>query len=103
MIAFVALCATAVSVFLKTKGATFFANDDGAAIFSGIVGFISWGMVAFGSFDVRVVGDSVTYSFNMPTVAFFAVMMALIPGYIALTGPANIIAERYKEPTPEDL
>lgn len=102
LIALIALSTTAVAVSTKSKGAAIWPNDDGVAIMSGVVGFISWGMVAFGAFDIRVVGDSVTYTFTMPYVAIFAVMMALIPGYIALTGPATII-RRSLDTTTEDL
>lgn len=102
MIGFVALCATGVAVSTKTKAAALFGNDDGVAIFSGIIGFIAWGFFAYGSLNVKVVGDSVTYTFQMPGVTFFGVMMALVPGFIALTGPTDII-RRARRPDADEL
>jgi len=97
-IGFVALCVTGVAVLTQTRGVALIPQDDAVAIVSGTVGFVSWAIWAYGAFDVRVVGDSVTYSFTMSPVAIFGVMMALIPAYVALTGPAEIIASRYKDP-----
>lgn len=102
MITFIALCATAVAVSMKTKAAGFVGNDNGVAIFSGVVGLISWGLVAYGSLNIVVVGDSVTHSFSMPSVTYFAIMMALIPAYVALTGPVEIIS-RARQPDAKDL
>lgn len=92
-IGLVAILATALTVIT---------SDDGTAIMAGVVGFITWGFFAFGSLDVRVVGDAVTYSFSMPAVTIFAVMMAMGPGYIALTGPIEIIA-RADNPTTDEI
>lgn len=78
-------------VALLMSGVAILTPDEGIAIVSGVVGFIAWGLIAYGSFDIRVVGDSTVYSFTQPSVALFGIMMALIPGYIALTGPINII------------
>jgi len=77
-------------------------NDDGVAIVSGIVGFMSWGFWTYGTLNVVVVGDSVTYTFQLPAVTYFGVMMALIPGFIALTGPTQII-NRARKPQTEEL
>lgn len=90
-IGIVALCATAVALSTKTKGAVLFPNDDGIAIYSGVVGFIAWSFVAYGALDLQVVGDSTVHSFSMPSVTIFAVMMAVVPGFIALTGPVDIV------------
>lgn len=103
MITFVALCSTAVAVSTKTKGAALFPNDDGVAIYSGVVGFIAWGFVAYGSLDLTVVGDSVVHSFSMPEVTIFAVMMAIVPGFIALTGPVDIVRRARDGATLEDV
>lgn len=75
---------------LVTAG-TILVPDDGWAIVLGVAGFVSWAIVAYGAFDVTVVGDSVTYSFAMPIVTLFALIMSIIPGYIALTGPVDLI------------
>lgn len=76
--------------------------DDGWAILLGVVGFLSWGAFAYGGFDITVVGDSVTYSFANPAVSFWGLIMSLIPGYIALTGPADIITN-YSRVDADDL
>jgi hypothetical protein len=102
-IGFIALCATAVAVSTKTKGAMLFPNDDGVAIYSGVVGFIAWGFVAYGSLNVRVAGDSTVHSFSMPSVTLFAVMMAVVPGFIALTGPVDIVRRARDGATLEDV
>ena len=99
----IALLVTGVSVLTKTEGARLIPNDDAVAIYSGIVGFVSWGIWTYGSLDVRVVGDSVTYTFNMPAVTLFGVAMATIPAFIALTGPANIVRRAMDKPTADDL
>jgi len=98
-----AVLVTTVAVLTQTQGAALIPNDDGVAIISGVLGFISWGVFAFGALDVRVVGDSVTYSFGMPSIAIFATIMGLVPGYVALTGPAEIIASRYRNPSTDEL
>jgi len=85
-----------------TTGVAVLTTDDGVAIMSGIVGFLSWGFLAYGSLNLKVVGDSVTYSFSQPGVTMWCVMMALVPGFIALTGPTDII-NRYREPATEEL
>jgi len=104
MIGVIALCATAVALSTKTQAAGLYGSDDGVAIFSGIVGFISWGYMAYGTLQgVKVVGDAVTYTFQMPAVTYFCIMMALVPGYIALTGPAEMIHSRYRNPESKDV
>lgn len=65
--------------------------DDGWAIVLGIAGFLSWAFFAYGGLQVTVVAEAVTYEFTMPIVTLFGVIMSFIPGYIALTGPADMI------------
>lgn len=65
--------------------------------------FVGWGIVAYGSLDVRVVGDAVTYTFSMPEVTVFAALMSLVPGYVALIGPAEAIGQRVGSPRQEDI
>jgi len=102
MIMVVALVSTGVALLTKTQAASLFANDDGIAIYSGIVGFIAWGYAAYGTLEgVQVVGDAVS-TFQMPSVTYFCIMLALIPGYIALTGPAEMI-RRARSTTAEDV
>lgn len=98
----VALCSTAVAVSTKTQAAALFPNDDGVAIMSGITGVIAWGVWTYGALDVSVAADGTIHTFSMPSVAYFGVAMALIPAYIALTGPADII-NRYRNADATDV
>jgi hypothetical protein len=86
---------------LVTAG-TVLTTDDGWAIVLGVVGFVSWGMFAYASLDVVAVGDAVTYNFTLPVMTLFGVMMSLLPGYIALTGPVDLITG-YRSATADDL
>lgn len=89
-------------VAILATGAAVATTDDGVAIMAGVLGFITWGVWTYGSLDLRVVGDSVTYSFSMPSVTILGIALALIPGYIALTGPTEII-NRHRQPDTEEL
>lgn len=76
--------------------------DDVLAIITGVAGTVAWLIFAYGSLDVRVIGDSVTYSFTMPSVTLFAVMMAIPPAYVMLTGPFEAVA-RVRSPSPDEV
>jgi len=98
-----AILATGVALSTQTQAAALFPNDDGIAIISGVVGFIAWGFFAYGALNVEVVTDSgTTVATSMPAVTYFAVALALIPGYIALTGPVNII-NRARDTSAKDV
>jgi len=92
-----------VAILTQTQAAATIPQDDGVAIVAGVIGFVSWGVFAFGALNVRVVGDAVTYTFSMPSVAILATILALVPGYIALTGPAEIVASRYRNPSTDEI
>jgi len=77
--------------------------DDAWAIILGVAGFLSWAIFAYGAFSVTVVGESVTYEYAMPVAAFFGMIMSFIPAYIALTGPADMVASRWKQSDVDDL
>jgi len=103
-IGFVALCSTGVALSTKTEVAGLYGSDDGIAIFSGIVGFLSWGVWTYGTLNLTVItnsGDRITAP--MPELAYFGVAMALIPAYIALTGPAETISSRYRDTEANDI
>jgi len=86
------ILATAVALSTQTQAAALFPADDGIAIISGVVGFVAWGIFSYGALNVEVVTDSGgVVSTSMPAVTYFGVALALIPAYIALTGPVNII------------
>jgi len=81
-----------VIAVLATIGAVL-TNDDGVAIVAGILGFIAWGVWTFGSLNVEVVtqtGDIVAFSNLAATM--LGIALALIPGFIALTGPVEIVS-----------
>lgn len=74
---------------LATIGALL-TDDDGIAIITGALGFVTWGIFAYGALNVEVAEAPEPYV--MPEVTILAVALALIPGYIALTGPVEIIS-----------
>lgn len=99
----VAVLTTGVALSTQTPTVAQNPQADGIAIMSGIAGFISWGIVAFGSLNIEVVTqDGTVEVFALPEIALLAVMFALAPGYIALTGPADIIA-RSRDPSSRDV
>jgi expansin (peptidoglycan-binding protein) len=100
----VAILSTGVALSTKTEVAGLYGSDDGIAIFSGIVGFLSWGVWSYGALNLELVtntGEIVTMA--IPEVTYFGVAMALIPGYIALTGPAETISSRYRDTEAKDI
>lgn len=98
-----ALLATAFAVSTQTRMSRLYDRyADPIAMVGGVMAAISWGMLAYGSLDVEVVGDSVTYSFGQPAVTFWCLMMALPPLYVALTGPIEGM-KRAVETAPEDV
>jgi hypothetical protein len=88
---------------IATTALALMSDDDALAMVLGAVGVVAWGMVAYGALDVRVVGDSVTYSFGMPAVTIFAVAMALVPGFVLIAGPPNLLGSRVRDPRQDEL
>jgi len=89
---FVGISSTGVALSTQTTAAAKMPADDGIAIISGIVGFLSWGIWSFGAFNLEIATDAgSTLSYTIPSFAIFGIVLALLPGYIALTGPAEII------------
>lgn len=87
-----ALVATAFAVSTQTQAAAWYDQyADPIAMVGGLLGFFSWAMLAYGSLNVEVVGDAVTYSFSMPAVTFWCLGMAIPPLYVALTGPFEVV------------
>jgi len=76
---------------LLTTGAAVLTSDDALAIVMGGLGFITWGVVAYGALDVETVSNGTTLGFTMPPVALVAVVLSLLPLYIALTGPLALV------------
>lgn len=90
-------------VALTVSGLALLTDDDALAVVLGAVGVVAWGMVAYGSLDVRVVGDSVTYTFSMPAVTIFAVICSLVPGFVLVAGPPNLLGSRVRQPSHDEL
>jgi len=80
--------------------AVLFVQDDGLAIIGGTAGTITWGVWTYGTLNVRVVGDAVTYTFTMPALR---IALALVPAYIALTGPVELVQRANGGTSTEDL
>lgn len=57
----------------------------------GLLGMFSWWLLAYGSLDIRVVGDAVTYSFSQPAVTIWCLMMSIPPLYVAVKGPLEAL------------
>jgi hypothetical protein len=99
----VSLCATGVAVLCKTEGARLVPNDDSVAIASGTLGFVGWAIWTYGALNVQTpIEGTPELVTAMPSVALFGVAIALVPGYIALTGPVDIVRE-YRRTDPDNL
>lgn len=77
-------------------------TGDGLATIGGVVGFILWGVWTFGALDVSVVDGSSTITFTHPELAILGVALSLVPGYIALTGPIELI-NRARDPRTDEI
>jgi len=93
---------TTIALSTQSEGARLWPNDDAVAIISGVVGFISWGLWTYGTLNIEVAGDSTVYTFSTPAVTYFGIALALVPAYIALTGPVNII-NRTRDTSAKDV
>lgn len=93
---------TGALAVLATVGAVL-APDDGLAIVGGTAGFLAWGVWTFGTLEIVAVGDSSTFTFTHPSLTMLGIAMALVPAYIALTGPVSIISRAGNDTRPEDL
>jgi mannitol-specific phosphotransferase system IIBC component len=77
---------------LATIGALL-TDDNGMAILTGILGFVAWGIWTFGALNIEIITDSgVVLTKSNPAAAILGVALALIPGFIALTGPVEIVS-----------
>lgn len=76
---------------------------DGLVSNAGVIGFVLWGVWTFGTLQIEVVAsDSTTIEFTHPELTILGVALALVPGYIALTGPIELL-QRARNPSPDDL
>lgn len=77
-------------------------TGDTLATVAGSVGVVLWGVWTYASLGITVVDGTTTYRFEHPELVILGVVMALVPGYIALTGPIELF-NRYRQAGPEDL
>jgi hypothetical protein len=77
-------------------------DDDGIAIVAGTAGTVAWAVFIYGALNVRVVTDSGVESTTMPGVAIVGLMLAVVPLFIALTGPTELVS-RARDAGPDDL
>lgn len=66
-------------------------DDNAVAMVAGTLGFVVWGVWTFGTLNVETVSSAGTIGFEMPAVTLVGVALALVPGFIALTGPVEVI------------
>jgi len=93
------ILATAVAVTTQTQMAAGMPNDDGIAIMSGVVGFLSWGVWTFGTLEIEApIQGSPDLVFSHPELTMLGIVWMLVPGYIALTGPVEIIRRSVSNP-----
>lgn len=76
------------------------AND--IAIVGGTIGFVLWGVWTFGTLNVEVVAGSTVFEFASPALTLVGVAMAMVPGYLAITGPIELIS-RYRDGEMRDI
>lgn len=67
-------------------------RDDLIVIVGGTAGFVMWGVWLFGALNVEVASNGTVLDFAMPPVAVLGLVMALVNGYLAITGPIEVIA-----------
>lgn len=77
-------------------------TGDALAMVGGSVGVVLWGVWTYASLGIEVVDAGSTVTFEHPELAILGVALALVPGYIALTGPIELV-DRYRDADPRDL
>lgn len=90
------------SVAVLTTGAALLTTDDGLAILLGVAGFGAWGMTAYGSLDMQLLSGGSEFTYQMPAVTIVCAGLSLIPLYIALTGPTEIV-NRARDPQAKEI
>lgn len=98
----IAFAWTLVTLLAATYATPAAGAGDGLATMAGVVGFVLWGVWTFGTLEIEVVADTTTYTFTHPELTFLGVALALVPGYIALTGPIELIS-RARNPSTDDI
>jgi len=98
----VAVLLTVLALLTQTSAVRHFGQADGISIVLGALGTIAWGIFAYGSLDVVVVDGGVTIAFTMPTLTLLSIAMSIVPIYVMLTGPYEILSQRYQDMDPQD-
>lgn len=86
-----------------TNAAAILTSQDTFAIMAGTVGFVVWGVWSFGALNVREVTRCCVQQYSFPPLAIIGLMFALVPAYIALTGPLELAARARTVTSGEEL
>jgi hypothetical protein len=98
------ILSTGVALSTQTESVAQSGSADGIAIISGIVGFLSWGVWTFGTLEVESVTSSGSIvTSTMPELTMLGIVFSLVPGYVALTGPVEIIRRSVDDPGTKDI
>jgi hypothetical protein len=81
------------AIALAASGVALLTSDDNLAMITGVMGFVGWGIWTFGALNLEVARDATVYTYSLPSVAIIGIAVALIPGFIALTGPVEVIGQ----------
>lgn len=79
-------------------------SQDALAMVAGVIGFILWGVWSFAALNVQVIagGQTTATTYSSPELAIVGVMLALVPGWIALTGPFELVS-RWRDGNMDEL
>lgn len=64
---------------------------DGIVTVGGAVGFVLWGVWTFGALNIQTLDGGSEFTYTHPEIAILGVALALLPGYLALTGPLELV------------
>jgi len=70
--------------------------------FTSVLAFICYGVFTYGSLNVVVVGDAVTYAFSMPAVTIVGLALTVSAVFLVLSEPVNAI-NAYRNADVRDL
>lgn len=93
---------TLVALFAPAWATARGGDGDGLAIICGVVGFVLWGVWTFGTLEIVVISQGSELVYAESELTFLGVILALVPGYVALTGPIELVGRAF-DPTLDDL
>lgn len=85
-------------VAVAATGVCVMTTDNALAMVLGVMGTLIWWLFAYGALDVSVASDAVAYSYTMPSIGLFGIVMSLLPAYVALTGPLKLLERSDTDP-----